>query len=114
MTKVGKKVSCRHIVHYGESPQNSEGDRHRNGAMHRKRNSWIRDECTAGNFSGRNHAESRELYAWAVSRHACSAVIVLKMRPGSRLHRKDCGMTSLDVVFRYGTPPTEGAMRAVD
>ncbi|HTM42273.1 MAG TPA: hypothetical protein VL177_15240 [Terriglobales bacterium] len=23
-------------------------------------------------------------------------------------------MTSLDVVFRYGAPPTEGAMRAVD
>ena len=23
-------------------------------------------------------------------------------------------MTSLDVVFRYGNPPTEGAMRAVD
>ena len=34
--------------------------------------------------------------------------------PDLELHRKDCGMTSLDVVFRYGAPPTEGSMRAVD
>lgn len=48
------------------------------------------------------------------SRHGFAAVILLNVQPGSRLHRKDCGMTSLDVVFRYGAPPTEGAMRAVD
>jgi hypothetical protein len=39
--------------------------------------------------------------------------MVLLLRLTSSRMRED-GMTSLDVLFRYGAPPTEGAMRAVD